>query len=233
MAVRVAVVSAGLLVLLTLLGWYVGVPHWRPSLVAGEAYAIDVSHHQHIIDWPAVAADGIGFAYIKATEGQGYVDPLFGQNWAASNEAGVMRGAYHYFTLCAPGARQAANFLRTAPPDPAALPPAVDLEAEGTCDRRPPVALVNAELADFLTAVESAWGRPVLVYARHSWTSLYPMAGGPLGARQDRPMWRTRFFFRPSQSWAVWQVHYFARIDGIDTAVDFDVVRPALLSGSS
>jgi hypothetical protein len=28
----------------------------------------------------------------------------------------------------------------------------------------------------------------------------------------------------------VWQVHYFARIDGIHARVDLDVVRPAALS---
>jgi lysozyme len=224
--VRVALVTLALVVTL---GWYVGVPHLRPTLAPGEQYAIDVSHHQQAIDWTAVAADGIGYAYLKATEGQGYVDPQFAQNWRDSAGAGIRRGAYHYFTLCAPGARQAANFLRVAPPAADALAPAIDLEADDSCTDRPPVARVNAELAAFLRVVERAWRRPVVVYVRDSWAGLYPVAGSPL-EQDGRPRWRTRFFLRPSLPWTVWQVHYFTRIDVIHARVDLDVVRPAALS---
>ena len=129
-------------------------PNVRPSLHDGEAHAIDVSTHQGEIDWQRVSADGIGAAMIKATEGNDYTDPQFETNWAQAAEAGVQRGAYHFFTLCSPGAEQAENFLAAAPPEDAALAPAIDLELIGACEERPAQAVVSEELEDFRQAVE-------------------------------------------------------------------------------
>jgi lysozyme len=42
---------------------------------------IDVSHFQGEIDWRAVAAAGVHFAFIKATEALDDVHPRFAQNW--------------------------------------------------------------------------------------------------------------------------------------------------------
>jgi lysozyme len=197
------------------------VPHARPSLDSGEVHGIDVSNHQGDIDWHAVSADGIGAAMIKATEGNDYEDPRFQENWTESAQAGVRRGAYHFFTLCSPGAEQAENFLAAAPPDDDALPPAIDLELIGACDERPPQSVVSDELEDFRHTVEGAWGRPLLVYARGDFRSEYD-----LGALVGNPQWVTHFFIRPrDDAWAVWQIHYVARIDGIDGGVDLDVSR--------
>ena len=74
--------------------------------------------------------------------------------------------------------------------------------------------------------MERAWGEKLLIYARASWTRVYPPPSGG-----DRPQWRTSFFVRPSDAWAVWQVHYFAEVDGIAGRTDLDVVRPLRLSG--
>ena len=68
--------------------------------------------HQGPIDWQRVAGDGIGFVYMKATEGGDWVDATFAPNWAGARAAGLKVGAYHFFTLCRAGADQAANFLR-------------------------------------------------------------------------------------------------------------------------
>ncbi len=226
---RPLLVAAGgvlALVLVGLLAWFVVVPAWRPGLRAGEAHAIDVSNHQGTIDWAAVRADGIDVAYLKATEGRGYLDSSFAANWSGTAAAGVRRGAYHFFTLCASGADQAANFLRVAPPAPDALPPALDLELlDDGCHDRPDPAAVEAELATFIERVEAAWGGPLLLYARSSFTARYPVT-----TWADRPRWQTRFFRRPVEPFALWQVHYLARVDGIAGRVDLDVATPQLLA---
>ena len=51
------------------------------ELAADEVMGIDVSSHQQDVDWAQVAADGYSFAYIKATEGSGFTDTHFRQNW--------------------------------------------------------------------------------------------------------------------------------------------------------
>jgi lysozyme len=136
--------------------WFVFVSNWRPPLRDGERYGVDVSAHQGEIDWRRVAADDIEFAYIKASEGGGFTDSRFGQNWRPAGKAGLDRGAYHFFTLCRPGGEQARHFLAVAPPEPRTLAPAVDLELAANCSRRPPVSAVNTELRAFLEIVKAA-----------------------------------------------------------------------------
>lgn len=214
---------AGAVLLITLVaavGWWVVVPHWRPGLRDGERYGIDVSNHQGRIDWERVADDDIDAAYVKATEGGDFVDDRFAENWEGAGAAGLERGAYHFFTLCRSGADQAANFLRVAPPDTAALPPAVDLELGGNCSARPAEEALLEELRAFLEVVERAWGRPALLYTNDDFDDHYAVR--ELG----RPLWEIGRVFRPSDHrWQVWQLHGFAKVDGVPGRVDLDVLR--------
>ncbi len=209
--------------------WYLWYPHDRPTLRAGESLGLDVSNHQGPIDWPAVAADpdGLAFAYIKSSEGADWVDASFATNWAGAEEAGVRRGAYHFFTLCTPGREQAVNFLRTAPPDASALPPAIDLELAGNCSARPDAAAVDAELDAFLTEVEAAWGRDVLLYVGEDWEDRYPVL-----ERSERPRWLVSHVGRPARDWTVWQFHWMGQVDGIEGRVEVNVARLEELTGT-
>jgi lysozyme len=203
------------------LWWFLWVPNWRPSLNEGERYGIDVSHHQGVIDWERVARDGITFAYIKATEGGDFTDARFDENWRGAQEAGMDRGAYHYFTLCTPGADQARHFLDVAPPESDALAPAVDLELAGNCSARPRPAVVNEQLDDFIRLVEDAWGREVVMYVGDDFEHVYPVR-----RELGRPLWHHRFLLRPNiDGWLIWQLHGYARVDGVVGGVDLDVMR--------
>jgi lysozyme len=94
---------------------------------------VDVSHYQGEIDWQGLRAGGVRFAYIKATEGAHYRDPRFAANWRRSREAGIPRGAYHFFSMCKPGAEQAANFIDAIPAGGQSLPQALDAEQMEAC----------------------------------------------------------------------------------------------------
>lgn len=200
--------------------WFLWVPNVRPSLRAGEVFGVDVSNHQGEIDWDALASDDIEFAYIKSTEGGDFTDRSFETNWAEAERVGLERGAYHFFTLCRPGEEQAGHFLNIAPPDDGALPPAVDLELAGNCADRPTGSDVYQQLDDFLAVVEEAWGRPVLLYVGEDWEARYPVLD-----RSDRPRWLVSFLGRPEHDWTVWQLHGFAKVDGVTGGVDLDVGR--------
>src|SRR5690348_17292816 len=71
---------------------------------------IDVSHHNGAIDWPTLAASGIALAFIKATQGRGFVDPAFLANRSAAVAAGILAVPYHFIDASDPEA-QAAHFL--------------------------------------------------------------------------------------------------------------------------
>jgi len=203
-----------------LTGRYVWLPGYRPALDPGETYGVDVSNHQGQINWRAVADSHVSFAFIKATEGSTYVDPDFASDLAQAKSAGLLAGAYHFFTLCSPGASQAANFLKIAPPGSTALQPAVDLELSGNCSARPSLGQVRSQLSDFLTIVERATNKPVIFYVGASFEQRYP-----LQVIESGPLWKRSILLRPSGSWAIWQVDASAHVDGIAGPVDLDVMK--------
>ncbi|HWJ60446.1 MAG TPA: GH25 family lysozyme [Acidimicrobiales bacterium] len=199
--------------------WYL--PNHRSALRTGERYGIDVSRHQDAIDWERVAGDDIDFAYIKASEGGDLVDARFADNWEGAGAVGLDRGAYHFFTLCRPGAEQAANFLATVPPREAELPPALDLEIAGNCSARPGEAAVADEVAAFVDAVEAETGEAVVLYIGDDWEQRYPVAD-----RDQRPRWARRLFRRPiTDDWWIWQFSGTSRVDGIAGRTDLNIMK--------
>lgn len=221
---RVLAITVVVLVAAAAAGWFLWIPNWRPPLQEGEQYGVDISHHQGEVDWQAVAADGIAFTYLKASEGRDFTDERFAENWDEARSAGLQTGAYHYFTLCSDGGDQARHFLRVAAPDPQALPPAVDLEFGGNCSRRPPGDALHAEVAEFIRIVEQAWGRPLVLYVFHSFERAYQVR-----ETYDRPLWIPSYPRRPRGPWAVWQLHGFASVAGVSGGVDLDVGRLSAL----
>jgi lysozyme len=210
-----------IVVAVLLWAWAVWLPNWRPALGQGERYGIDVSSHQDLIDWRRVAGDNIAFAYVKASEGGDFVDDRFADNWRSARDVGIDRGAYHFFTLCTPGEDQARHFLAVAAPDADALAPAVDLEMAGNCSTRPPRAALAKELDAFITVVEEAWGRPLVLYVGDDFEAAYPVR-----ARLDRYLWHRRNLRRPDvDGWSIWQVQGWAKVDGIPGRVDLNVMR--------
>jgi len=75
---------------------------------------IDVSHNNGAIDWKAVAGTGIALAFLKASEGTGFTDPLFVKNKAAAEAAGLMVVPYHFVDASDDPISQARFFMATA-----------------------------------------------------------------------------------------------------------------------
>jgi lysozyme len=196
---------------------------WHPSAARFPRQGIDVSHHQGRIDWRKLPAQGVDFAYIKATEGGDHRDSRFNANWFAAREAGIKRGAYHFFTLCRSGADQAANFIASVPVEADALPPAVDLEYGGNCASRISPGALHAELAAFIDRVERQYRKPVVLYLTAEFDEDFRVSRG-----FDRPLWLRSLVVEPdfgARPWRLWQVSNFRRLEGIDGRVDWNVLR--------
>ncbi|KAG8909901.1 hypothetical protein FRC01_006652, partial [Tulasnella sp. 417] len=90
---------------------------------------VDVASHQRNVDWESL---GISFAYVKATEGTGYVNPYFASQYEGAYNANLIRGAYHFaLPNVSSGAAQARHFLKNGGEwisDGKTLPGALDLE---------------------------------------------------------------------------------------------------------
>jgi GH25 family lysozyme M1 (1,4-beta-N-acetylmuramidase) len=187
---------------------------------------IDVSGTwQGDIDWPAVAASGIRFAYCKATQRHNFRDSRYHRNMAGAKAAGIMAGPYHFYQWDVDPAAQAANFIATVGTlMPGDLPPAMDIERPG--DGAGPfvdtVPEAIRKMHVFIDAVEAATGRKVVIYtypyawrttvntpefgAQPLWLADYTPPLGPFPAG-----WTTA---------SVWQTGTQGRVPGISTVVD-------------
>ena len=192
---------------------------------------IDVSHYQRSIDWGQVAAQGIGFAFVKATDGLG-TDPNFTANWSGASQAGIIRGAYHFFRPRVSAIDQAKHFcdvvgslgVRDLPPVldveslPLNPPPGDEWDALQTPDAKAKV------VTDWLTFVTGALQKkPILYTYRSFWQSNF----GAASAFAAYPLWIAAYSTVPVlpaswQRWVFWQHTANGRVSGIIPAVDLD-----------
>lgn len=90
---------------------------------------IDVSHWEKNIDWLQVKGAGYKAAYLKATDGTGYVDPTYQSHRKNALAQGLYVGAYHFFHSKMDPIDQAVHFAHTIGNVPSGdLPPVLDIE---------------------------------------------------------------------------------------------------------
>lgn len=74
---------------------------------------IDISNWQKGINLNQLKEKGYEVCYIKITEGRGYVDPYFKENYNKAIAAGMKVGVYHYWRGTSSAIEQAQNIVRT------------------------------------------------------------------------------------------------------------------------
>lgn len=90
---------------------------------------IDIASYQRDIDWARARAAGVRFAFIKATEGTDYVNPLFVEQRQGAHDHGIWVSPYHFARQGA-GGPQVDHFLSvTGEPRHDELPHMVDAES--------------------------------------------------------------------------------------------------------
>ncbi len=167
---------------------------------------IDVSHYQDSIDWLQVANSGMAFCFIKATEGADFADPFFQQNWIASADAGLWRGAYHYGLPGSDAKAQAQYFFGTVGSlGVQSLPPVLDLE---TLDGQSPQDALDWTIV-FLATADELFGRQTLLYTDAGfWQTLQSLPGAE--GLAVRPLWLAAYSAAPTVpppwiNWTFWQ----------------------------
>lgn len=192
--------------------FYTGV--WQFNLPSREQYplrGVDVSEYQGVIDWETLSAQGIDFAFIRATEGSGYVDARFFANWAEAAKTGLRVGAYHFFSFDSAGKTQAESFLSALEKRESMLPPAVDVELYGDYKKSPkPGESVRAELDILLEALTEACQTKPILYATQAAYDLYLK-----GRYEGYPLWiRSVYFPPPVAGWTFWQYSDRVKLPG-------------------
>jgi len=209
--------------LLAVAAWAWGT-HWAPSAERYPLQGIDLAANPPPVEWGSVRAAGADFAYLVATIGAGERDGAFEANWDALPDAGLRRGAVHVYSLCEPGAAQADAFNTVVPRADDALPAAVALDFRDDCTARPDRDALIRDLRAFLATVETHTGKPVMLRLSRAVERRYT-----LSQALARPVWVLGNFLAPgyaARPWRMWRASDVRQIDGIDGAVNWDVVAP-------
>lgn len=190
---------------------------------------VDVASHQHpggvsAIDWQAVAASGQKFAFIKATEATGYVNPFFSTDSFKAQEAGIMPGSYHYAKPSIGSARAQAQYyaatLATGPQP--SLPPVLDLEESGGLT----VEQLQQWVREFVDEIRIQTGRDPIMYTYYSfWIDKM----GDTTEFSHLPLWLAYYSdtlpeYIPG-GWdqpTFWQYSDSGSVNGIQTKVDLN-----------
>ncbi|HET8561851.1 MAG TPA: GH25 family lysozyme [Marmoricola sp.] len=207
------------------------------TATTGTAYAyvygVDTSNHQHSattsINWSKVAADGVKFAFLKATEGTSYQDPYFKADWAASGKAGLYHGAYHFArpgtkpSVRGSAIRQADYFAAYIGPQTSwgTLPPVLDLESTGGLSPKQLIYWTQ----QFLTELQAKTGRnPIIYTSPYFWIDNLNNST----AFHNYPLWVAHYGVKQPMvpgkwpTWSFWQTTSSARIQGISGNADRD-----------
>jgi len=188
-----------------------------------QVHGIDVSRYQETIAWDVVKEMKVkniqlSFAFIKATEGISNIDPQFYRNWKKSKQAGIIRGAYHFFNASKDGREQAENFIKTVGLEKNDLPPVLDIEQLNGIS----ITVFKKEVKEWLDIIENYYKVKPLIYTN---VGFYTRN---LGKEFDSyPLWAAHYFQynEPSinRNWNFWQHSEEGRVSGILSKVDFNV----------
>jgi lysozyme len=189
----------------------------KPQAAKLPMLGLDVSHHDGAVDWQRVYAAGYRFAYVKASEGIDWVDPLYQENMAGLRQAGIPCGAYHFFMVQDSGKEQAHHFLSTIVLQKGDLLPVVDVESW----HADPQADVKAELRLFLDEISASTGQKAIIYTNaRFWNQHFDASFA------DHPLWIAEYEVEepqlPSgwQAWFLWQFSEKGAVAGIAGSVD-------------
>ncbi|MCA9707444.1 MAG: hypothetical protein KDK70_16450 [Myxococcales bacterium] len=185
-------------------------------------FGIDVSYYQGDIDWNAVAADGVTFAWVRVSHSLQFFDPQFDANLAGARAAGIHTGVYQYFEPSEDPIAQADLLLEaTGPLLPGDMPPMIDVESPDPIAPGPYADAIQA----WIDRIESVTGVQPFIYTGY----YYWNDNVGSNAFADYPLWIANY--NPGgcplipDAWTTFTIHQYCACEsvaGISGAVDGD-----------
>lgn len=228
--------------------------------VNGAPQGIDVSSHQESqtsptkgINWATIAADGITFVAVKATEGAYYTNPYAVTDLPAAQAAGLTTAAYafaipnggsngstQYSASPVVQADDLVSFLASH----SITVPAIMLDIEndpysgsdgstGSCYGLSQSAMVSW-ISGFGAEIAARTGRLPIIYTNPSWWSTCT-GGSTIFGRT--PIWAASWTTASSptlpagwSTWNLWQYTSSGSVSGISGSTDLDQLNPAIIT---
>lgn len=203
--------------------------HTFESIPTTESYlvrGIDVSHHNTQIDWDKLHENDLTFVYLKASEGIDHVDTRYADYYTKAKEAGLVVGAYHFYTFALDGKQQAAHFIQTAQFASGDMLPVVDVEysainkAPKTDEEKQAIIY---ELQQLESALFNHFGIHPIIYTNKDGYRQY-IAGN----FRNNSIWICDLHAEPNianDRWVLWQFSHTGDLVGIEGNVDLNFYR--------
>jgi lysozyme len=186
---------------------------------SNQLSGIDVSKWQGQVDWTSVQQAGMAFAFARATYGTSEVDSSFNSNWEGMKQAGIIRGAYHFFLAGDDPTQQAEFFIRTVGSlSPNDLPPVIDVESDSGVSSH-----LAADVQTWLNTVAQGLGRTPIIYTAPSYWNANMTSG--FG---HYPLWVAEYGVSTPKAvngwtdWTFWQYSATGKVAGVGGEVDLD-----------
>ena len=219
---------------LSVVGVFAGAPC---AYGAVDVKGIDISHWQGSITWSSVKNAGYKFAFMKATQGNTYVDPTFATNISGATGQGIYVGPYHFCDLNTDTANpldpvnEAKHFLDIIKPKYQTgmyLPPVADVEGfpsfSSTAEAK---AFTSTWVQGFSDTIYNSLGvRPIIYTSKSKATSYYTTA-----VENSHELWEAWWKGTGTTSppvasdtpgWGIWQFWQWS--DGADAVALADPV---------
>lgn len=189
---------------------------------------IDVSEWQGEIDWEKVKEAGIEIAYIRASEGNNYIDPDAIRNYNGAKANGIKVGFYHYLTATneQEATQQAEFFVSTIKGLNIDCRLAMDFESFGGLS----IAEINNISEIFLQEVQTLSGKEVIIYSdAYNARRIFSEE-----LAEKYPIWVADYYVSEPEdgNWDVWDGFQYTDegiIEGIDDYVDRDYFTNGVL----
>jgi GH25 family lysozyme M1 (1,4-beta-N-acetylmuramidase) len=212
---------------------------------AGYSVAgIDVSAYNGAVDWRAVKADRVSFAYVRASEQADKPDARFLTNDLDAKAQGLFVGAYHRAKPDASSGKAQADFFLDHAQfsnDGKTLPPVVDMEWPragwtgphgeplNSCYNLTPSQIVAWTRA-FLSEVATRTGRIEAVYTSASWWNLCTSSDTTFG---QNPLWVASYSSSPLPFPTGWTGFTFWQYSSTGSLPNGQVVDRNVFSGDA
>ncbi len=194
-----------------------------------KVHGVDVSAYQGNVDWRNLYQQGVKFAFVKATEGDYFVDDYFEQNWNDLDKTKIIHGAYHFMNYDSSGIDQAELFIETVPRRDDSLPPVVDVEFYGMYNENPPdINDLHYELSNLLVMLEDHYGKEPIIYTTRWIYSTY------ISEYYDNPIWiaspDTVDTLSDDKQWDFLQYTFWGELEGYDGIdhIDLNIYKGSL-----
>ncbi len=178
---------------------------------------IDISEHTGKIDFKKIPPKKIQFIYIKATEGEDYVDKKFEYYYRETLKISPKVGFYHFFRFNKDGKKQADLFLKNIKRKHTQMPLVVDVEEWGNSTNRTVKSIVR-EIKIFIKRVEHKTGRRIVIYTNSSGYEKY------IKGHFKNDIWLCSFSNkRFKHKWKFWQYSHKGKFKWAEGWIDLNV----------